>query len=66
MLKKMAGKPKETMRLMHRGLSKLITELQFNMKHRARKIFEFHLACWAKVISAKRTTAEMGLLHFRS
>ena len=44
MLKKMAGKPKETMRLMHRGLSKLITELQFNMKHRARKIFEFHLA----------------------
>ena len=33
------------------------------MKHRARKIFEFHLARWAKVISTKRTTA-IGLLHF--
>ena len=36
------------------------------MKHRARKIFEFHLARWAKVISTKRTTVEMGLLHFRT
>ena len=36
------------------------------MKHRTRKIFEFHLARWAKVISTKRTTVKMGLLHFRT